>query len=394
MFDRPSCLAAIRIALARAPIVALIGPRQVGKTTLAKVAARAIDPDHFQYLDLEDSSDRSQLTDPRAYFESQRGHLVILDEIQRVPDLFPVLRGVVDRRREAGLRFGQFLVLGSASVELLRQSSESLAGRIEFIELAPFGVTEVADTPADLNRLWLRGGFPESFLAADDSTSLAWRRAFLRTYLERDIPMFQPRVPSETLRRFWTMLAHNQGQQLNAARLAAGLGVSGQSVARHLDLMVDLLLVRRLTPWSGNIGKRLVKAPKVYVRDSGLVHSLLGIESPEDLLGHPVAGGSWEGMVLESLIGAAGDRVVSYYRTARGAEVDVVLEAPSGRRLAVEIKRSTAPSVSRGFRIGCDDLGVAESVVVYPGPDRFPLGGGTIAMGPAAAVRWLEGEPL
>ncbi len=392
MIERPSFVATARAALGRFPVVAILGPRQVGKTTLAKVIARSIAPDRTQYLDLEFPPDRSRLSDPAEYFETHRGSLIILDEIQRVPELFAVLRGVVDRRREAGERFGQFLVLGSASMELLRQSSESLAGRISHLELTPVGIGEVPDTTADLDRLWRRGGFPDSLLAPDDDASLAWRRAFLRTYLERDIPMFQPQAPSETLRRFWTMLAHNQGQQLNAARIAAGLGVSGQSVARYLDLMVDLLLVRRLQPWSGNVGKRLVKSPKVYVRDSGLVHALLGLGSQDDLLGHPVVGGSWEGLVLENLIAAAGDRVVSFYRTARGAEIDLVVEGPGDRKLAVEIKRSSAPSVSRGFRVGCGDLKVAESVVVYPGAEQFPLGGGVTAMSPVAAVRWLRGS--
>ncbi|MSR03107.1 MAG: ATP-binding protein [Gemmatimonadetes bacterium] len=391
MLDRPVFVAAARIALSRFPVVALLGPRQVGKTTLAKEVARSMAPDRTQYLDLEFPADRNRLTDPAEYFEAHRGSLIILDEIQWVPELFPILRGVVDRRREAGERFGQFLVLGSASMDLLRQSSESLAGRISQLELPPIGLGEVPDTTADLDQLWRRGGFPDSLLASDDDASLAWRRAFIRTYLERDIPMFQPRVPSETLRRFWTMLAHNQGQQLNAARLAAGLGVSGQTVARYLDLMVDLLLVRRLPPWSGNVGKRLVKSPKVYVRDSGLVHALLGIGTQDDLLGHPVVGGSWEGFVLETLIAGAGDRSLSFYRTARGAEIDLVVEGLDGRRLAVEIKRSSAPTVSRGFRIGCEDLGVAEAVVVYPGVERFPLGGGVTAMGPAAAAQWLGG---
>ncbi len=392
MYDRTSATKAAITALRRAPVVALVGPRQVGKTTLAKAVARTLDPDRVHYLDLEDPADRNRLTNASAYFEANPG-LTILDEIHRVPDLFQVLRGVVDRRREEGHRFGQFLVLGSASMELLHQSSESLAGRIEYLELPPFDITEVPDTAADLDRLWLRGGFPDSYLAADDQASLAWRRAFLRTYLERDIQMFQPRAPSETLRRFWTMLAHNQGQQMNAARIAAGLGLSGQSVARYLDLMVDLLLVRRLTPWSGNAGKRLVKSPKVYVRDAGLVHALLGIGTHGELLGHPVVGGSWEGLVLETLITAAGDRAISYYRTARGAEIDLVVEGPAGRRLAIEIKRSTAPAVSRGFRQGCEDLAVAEAVVVYPGAERYPLGGAVTAMGPAAAARWLLGEP-
>jgi len=380
----------LRSALDAFPVVALLGPRQAGKTTLALTHARELGEEFSRYLDLESPADRARLRDPEAYLEAQRGRLVILDEIHRTPELFSVLRGVVDRRRRAGLRTGQFLVLGSASLDLLRQSSESLAGRIAFVELTPIRVDELAADRAEIEQLWVRGGFPDSLLAKTDGSSLEWRRAFVRTYLERDIPQFGPRVPAETLRRFWTMLAHGQAQQMNAARLASGLGVSGQTVARYLDLLVDLLLVRRLPAWSGNVGKRLVKSPKVYIRDSGIVHALLGLESLDDVLGHPVAGPSWEGMVLESAHAAAGDFPVLYYRTSAGAEIDIVIEGPGRRRLAIEIKRSSAPGVSRGFRNGLEDLEIHESIVMYPGSEAIPVGGGTIAMGLHDALEWIR----
>lgn len=385
-----TALAHLRSALAGFPVVALLGPRQVGKTTLALAHAESLGPDGVRYLDLESPADRARLTDPEAYLEAQQGRLVVLDEIHRAPELFRVLRGLVDRRRRAGVRTGQFLVLGSASLELLRQSSESLAGRIAFVELTPLRVDEAGRDVRALARLWLRGGFPDSLLAAGDAASLRWRQVFIRTYLERDIPQLGPRVPAETLRRFWTMLAHGQGQQLNAARLASGLGVSGHTVARYLDLLEDLLLVRRLPPWSGNVGKRLVKAPKVYVRDSGIVHALLGLGTLDDVLGHPVAGPSWEGMVVESLVAAAGDRPVSFYRTAVGAEIDLVVEGPGGRRYAIEIKRSSAPLVTRGFWIGCEDLDASEALVIYTGDDRIPLRAGAEARGLPDALAWLR----
>jgi predicted AAA+ superfamily ATPase len=380
----------LRSALESFPVVALLGPRQVGKTTLALTLAQDLGEGGARYLDLESPADRARLADPEAYLESQQGSLVILDEIHRIPELFTVLRGIVDRRRRAGLRTAQFLVLGSASLELLRQSSESLAGRITFVELTPICADEVSADRATIERLWVRGGFPDSLLAKTDATSLEWRRAFIRTYLERDIPQFGPRVPAEMLRRFWTMLAHGQAQQMNAARLASGLGVSGQTVARYLDLLVDLLLVRKLAPWSGNVGKRLVKSPKVYIRDSGIVHALLGLETLDDLLGHPVAGPSWEGMVLESAHAAVRDYPVFYYRTAAGAEIDVVVEGRRGQLYAIEIKRSTAPSISRGLRNGLQDLDIRESIIIYPGHEAIPLSRGTVALGLHEALAWIR----
>jgi uncharacterized protein len=380
----------VREALATFPVVALLGPRQVGKTTLALAVAESLGADAVRYLDLESAADLARLADPEAYLEAQRGRLVILDEIHRRPDLFALLRGLVDRRRRDGLRTGQFLVLGSASLDLLRQSSESLAGRISFVDLLPITVDEIGASAPEIESLWLRGGFPDSLYASSDATSFTWRKMFIRTYLERDIPQFGPRVPAETLRRFWMMLAHNQGQQFNASRLAAGLGVSGQTVSRYLDLLVDLLLVRRLPVWSGNVGKRLVKAPKVYVRDSGVVHALLGLPQLEDVLGHPVAGFTWEGMVIESVLAAAHGATVSYYRTSAGAEVDLVVEGRGNRRYVIEIKRSTAPVVSKGFWIGREDLGAAGALVIYPGQERIPLADGAEALGVRDAMQWVH----
>lgn len=363
------------------PAVAILGARQVGKTTLARgvaddAAAQGRGP--ALYLDLENPADLAQLSDPMAFFAGHANELVILDEVQRLPGLFAVLRGVIDQRRRAGARAGQFLLLGSASIELIAQSSESLAGRLAYVELSPFVVTELpeaqAATPA---ALWLRGGFPDAYLARSDAASMRWRQQFITTYLERDIPLLGPRVPAQTLRRLWTMLAHEQAQVLNAARLAASLGVSGQTIARYLDLLCDLLLVRRLQPWARQSSKRLVKAPKVYVRDSGLVHALLGLQTPAMLLSHPVAGGSWEGWIIENLLACvpAGTQH-SYYRTAVGAEVDLVLELPGGELWAVEIKRSSAPTVSKGFHIACDDLGATRRIVISSANARFPMAGG------------------
>jgi uncharacterized protein len=362
----------------------------VGKTTLALAVAESMGEDAVRYLDLESAADLARLADAEAYLYAQRGRLVILDEIHHRPDLFKLLRGLVDRRRRDGQRTAQFLVLGSASLDLLRQSSESLAGRIGFVDLTPITVDEIGATTTEINALWLRGGFPDSLYASSDAASFTWRKMFIRTYLERDVPEFGPRVPAETLRRFWTMLAHNQGQQLNAARLAAGLGVSGQTVSRYLDLLVDLLLVRRLPAWSGNVGKRLVKSPKVYVRDSGVVHALLGLPQLDDVLGHPVAGFTWEGMVIESVLAAAQGATVSYYRTSAGAEVDLAIEGRGNRRYVIEIKRSTAPVVSKGFWIGREDLGAAGGLVIYPGLERIPLGNGTEARGVRDAMEWVR----
>jgi predicted AAA+ superfamily ATPase len=368
---------AVQALLGESPAVVLTGPRQVGKTTLALDLAE-MRPS--TYLDLESEADRARLAEPELYLADHEDELLVLDEIQRLPGLFEALRGAIDRGRRAGKGTGRFLLLGSASLELLAQSGESLAGRIAFAELTPFDVSEVGGD--HLDRLWVRGGFPESFLADSDEASLRWRRDFIRTYLERDIPQLGPRIPAETLRRLWTMLAHNQGGLLNAANIARGLGVSGATVGNYLDLMVDLLLVRRLPPRLANAGKRLVRSPKVYVRDSGIVHALLGIADKEALLGHPVVGASWEGMVIEDLIALAGEAVEpSFYRTSGGAEIDLVLSWADGREWAIEVKRTLAPKLERGLRSAIEDVNPERSFVVYPGDERYPLGEDIEAIG-------------
>ena len=373
--------------LEESPAVALLGPRQVGKTTLALNVAAGRDA---VYLDLESGADRARLADPELYFADHLGELVILDEIHRTPGVFESLRGAIDRGRRTGKAAGQFLLLGSAAIDLLAQSGETLAGRVAYAEIGPFDVTEVG---ADrLDRLWVRGGFPDSFLARSAAASLRWRRDFIRTDLERAIPQVGPRIPAETLRRMWTMLAHQQGGLLNAAQIARGLGVSGTTVGQYLDLMVDLLLVRRLPPRLANTGKRMVRSPKVYVRDSGLVHALLGIADKEALLGHPVVGGSWEGLAIENLVAVAGDRAeASFYRTSGGAEVDLVLSWGAGREWAVEVKRTLAPKVERGLRSALDDIQPERSFVVYPGDERFRLADGIEAISLAALCEELAG---
>ena len=357
------------------PAVAILGPRQVGKTTLATALAEALGGQAL-YLDLELPSDRAKMTEPELYLTQHENRLVILDEIHRLPGIFQTLRSVIDQRRRKSRLARHFLLLGSASMDLLQQSAESLAGRIAYQELAPFSVTEVAgikDAPMD--RLWTRGGFPDSFLAANDDASFTWRTAFIQTYLERDVPALGPRIPAETLRRYWQMLAHNQGQMLNAAQLANGLGVSGHTVARYLDIMVDLLLVRRLQPWAANAKKRLVRTPKVYVRDTGLLHALLGIRNQEELLGHPVVGSSWEGLLIENILSSLPSTArPTFYRTSAGAEIDLVIEFSAKERWAIEVKSSLGnPAPSKGFHIGCEDIKAARQIVLYPGNEGFKL---------------------
>jgi predicted AAA+ superfamily ATPase len=369
----------VQEALSRQSAVALLGPRQVGKTTLALAVAEQTGA---LYLDLEAREDREKLSDPALFLRAYEDRLVILDEIHRVPELFQALRGLIDRGRRHGRRYGRFLVLGSASIDLLRQSGESLAGRIAYVEMGPLDVLEAGKTDAKREALWLRGGFPDSFLARSDAESLALREDFIRTYLERDVPQFGPRIPAETLERFWTMLAHSQGSLLNASRLAAGLSVSMPTIVRYIDLLVDLLLVRRLPPFHANTGKRLVKSPKTYVRDSGILHALLGIKDHNALAGHPVVGASWEGFVIENLLAVAPERTqASFYRTSAGAEIDLVLDLPKGERWAVEIKRGLTAKPEKGFHIACDDLQPARRLVVYAGSDRFPVATDTEAIG-------------
>jgi hypothetical protein len=361
----------VESALTRQAAVALIGPRQVGKTTIAFLIK---EQRSCLYLDLENPADRQKLSEPALFLAQYEDELVILDEIHRVPDLFPVLRGIIDQGRRQEKRYGRFLLLGSASIDLLRQSGESLAGRIAYVDMGPFDVLEVVHDSKDLIQLWVRGGFPDSYLAPDDGNSLALRQDFIRTYLERDVSLFGPRLPAETLRRLWTMLAHGQGSLLNASRLAGNLAVSAQTVTRYIDLLVDLLLVRRLTPFHANIKKRLVKAPKVYVRDTGLLHALLGIGTYNDLAGHPIIGASWEGLVIENLLSISPPRTsATFYRTSTGAEIDLILQFPNAERWAIEIKNSLTPSLERGFYSACEDVRPDRSFVVYPGNDRYPL---------------------
>ena len=376
----------LRKLLQQFPAVALLGPRQVGKTTLAHSLAEELGTQAL-YLDLELPSDRAKLTEPELYLAQHEDRLVILDEIHRLPGIFATLRSLIDRRRRKGKRNSQFLLLGSASIDLLQQSAETLAGRIAYEELTPFSVAEVAASGVGTldqlwSRLWNRGGFPDSFLADSDEDSFAWRSAFIQTYLERDVPALGPRIPAETLRRYWQMLAHNQGQMLNAAQLASGLGVSGHTVARYLDIMLDLLLVRRLQPWAANAKKRLVRTPKVYVRDSGLLHALLGIRNMEELLGHPVVGPSWEGMLIENILGALPTTArTSFYRTSAGAEIDLVIEFSAKERWAIEIKRSLgSPAPSKGFYNGCEDIRATRQIVLYPGTEKFKLNAKTEVM--------------
>lgn len=380
MFER-KILTSLRQDLADYAAVALLGPRQAGKTT---VALELAGPSNAVYLDLESELDRAKLASPELYLAERLDRLVILDEVHRVPGLFPVLRGLIDRARRQGRRSGLYLLLGSASLDLLQQAGESLAGRIAYRELTPFNALEV---PASEHaRLWLRGGFPDSYLARNLAVSFRWRQDFIRTYVERDVPLFGGRVGPEALRRLWGMLAHQQGAQVNASVLARSLGLDTRTVNRYLDLLVEMFLVRRLTPWHANLGKRLTKSPKLYVRDSGLLHALLGLADDEALLGHPAVGASWEGFVLENLITAAGpDASAHFYRTSGGAEIDLLLHWPGGELWAIEVKRSLAPKAERGFHSACDDLQPARKLLVYPGDEPYPLGHGVQAM-PLAAL--------
>lgn len=356
------------------PAVAVLGPRQVGKTTLAEEIAAQIYPQPI-YLDLESPTDYAKLNEPEAYFELHKGKLIILDEIQRVPELFQLLRGVIDRRRREGLRHGQFLILGSASLDLLKQSSETLAGRIAYKELAGFSAQELeVPKQGNLDLLWLRGGFPDSYLAKNDQASMRWRLNFISTYLERDVPQFGARIPAVTLRRLWIMLAHSQGGQLNIAKLGANLDVAAPTAKRYIELLEDLLLIRSLRPWAGNIGKRLVKTPKIYIRDSGLVHALLNLTTIDDILSHPVVGSSWEGFVIENLLSCLPTGVTAwFYRTSAGAEIDLVIEQNNKTKYAIEIKRSMTPTLSKGFHLGCEDIKASHRFFVYPGKEKFPI---------------------
>ena len=366
------------------PVVAILGPRQVGKTTLAlEIIKNKLDKD-VEYIDLERDSDLGRLNEPQTYLQRFANKLLIIDEVQRLPDLFRTLRSLVDERKRAGERAGQFLLLGSASRDLIQHSSETLAGRIRFLELSPFSIFELrghAPQGFDIERLWMRGGFPDSYLAGTDDESWDWRSDFIASYVERDIPLMGPKVPATRMKRFWTMLAHCHGQQVNMSSLGKSLEVDHKTIRFYLDILTDFYMVRQLQPWAGNTKKRLVKSPKVYLRDSGLLHVLLNISDYETLLGHPVLGASWEGFVLESIIQSLSNKWrYSYYRTSGQTELDLVLEGARNEVFAIEIKRSIAPKVSKGFHSASDDIKATRKFVVYPGEDRFPLSHDTEAI--------------
>ena len=360
------------------PAVLLLGPRHVGKTTLAKSIGQEFDS---VYLDLQDPKEKRKFADPGKYLENQIDKLVILDEVHREPGLFDVLRGLIDQGRQKGIRSGRYLLVGSASLSLLNQSGESLAGRVCYIELSPIDVLEVESTEFD--DLWLKGGFPSSFVSESDEQSMTWRENFIRTYLERDMPDLGSRIPTDTLYRFWTMLAHSEGSVLNAAQLASSLSVSGKTVARYLDLMVDLLLVRRLQPFHANVGKRLVKSPKYYLRDSGIVHALLEIPNLDALFRHPIYGASWEGFVIDNLLANTSNRTLpSFYRTSGGAEINLILEFPGLlEKWAIEIKAGSTAKPTRGFYNALADIEPDRSFVVYADEERFQLSEGVEAIG-------------
>jgi predicted AAA+ superfamily ATPase len=358
-------------AVKQFPAVALLGPRQVGKTTLAFELKK-----HFSdsiYLDLESEQDLAKLNQPELYLKEHTDKLVILDEVHRAPGLFPILRGLIDSQKRAGKKTSQYLLLGSASPDLLKQSGESLAGRIAYLELTPLLASEIE--PKDVESLWLRGGFPDSFLADSEEQSVLWRQNFIRTYLERDIPQFAPRISTETLRRFWGMISNAQGTLINVAQLAGNLGIDQKTAQSYMDLLIDLLMVRKLQPWHSNIGKRLIKSPKIYVRDSGLVHSLLSIANKEALLSHPIIGQSWEAFIIENLTATLPNGAIPYfYKTSGGAEIDLIIAWPNQEIWAIEIKRSLQPKVEKGFHQACLDLEPKKKFVVYAGQERFSLG--------------------
>jgi len=365
-----NCLALILTRLANNPAVALLGPRQVGKSTLAKhICDRT--PDAL-YLDLERDKDRNKLANLEAFFDINHERLICLDEIQRTPEIFSFIRGHLDRHQRAG----QLLVLGSASRDLIRQSSESLAGRISYLEMTPFTLHEV---PENFNRFWLRGGYPRSFLAGDDDISFDWRLDYISTFLERDIPQLGFNIPAMTLRRFWRMLAHVHGQTLNASKLGESLGVSSHTIRSYIDILQQTFIIRVLSPFSTNVKKRLIKSPKVYIRDSGLMHALLDIETMNDLLGHPNYGSSFEGLVIEIILTALPRWQAYFYRTANQAEIDLVLQKGQ-TTLAIEIKASTSPKVSRGFYQAINDIQADKAIVIAQVDENYPLRDNITAM--------------
>lgn len=370
------------------PAVVLLGARRVGKTVLAKMIR---DKHGALYLDLEAPESLLKLSDPNSFLSVHSDKLIILDEIQNTPDLFLVLRGLIDQGVEQGREYGQFLLLGSASMELLHQSSESLAGRISYIEMSGFNLLEVKEDKNALRTLWLRGGFPNSYLATNDDLAMTWLEDLIRTYLERDVPQMGFRASASKLRRLWTMLAHLQGEPVNVSKLASNLEARNTTINSYIDILVDLLLVRRLQPWYANVKKRLVKSPRYYIRDSGIQHRLLGIGNYDALLSNPVFGKSWEGFVIENIHSVLPRLAETYfYRTAAGAEVDLVIKLPSSEVWAVEIKYGTAPQPSKHYTRTCDDLGASRKYIVYSGDDEFPIGNGVVVISLARLMEKLQ----
>lgn len=369
--------------------VALLGPRQTGKTTLAHLIAKQTPS---IYLDLESPADLLKLSDPLLFLSRHRDKLVILDEVHRKPDLFPILRVLIDKGRQEGRKKSQFFILGSASPDLLKQSSESLAGRISYLELTGFNLLEVSgQNKKAAENLWLRGGFPESFLARTSTISFEWREDFIRTCLERDIPQMGFRLPSERLRRLWIMLAHLQGRELNCSSLGISLDITSKTVRHHIDVLNGLLLIRRLNPWHANVKKRLVKSPRIYIRDSGLLHKLMGIFSYDDLLSHPTAGASWEGFVVENLLSLLPKGSEAwFYRTAAGAEIDLVIQLSGKELWAIEIKKGLYPKVSSGFHQGCEDIKARKKYLIYGGTEQFPIKHNTTVIGLERIMKLLK----
>jgi hypothetical protein len=376
------------------PVLVILGPRQVGKTTLALQLAKPALDKPVHYLDLELDSDLAKLNDAESYLRRFENQLLVIDEVQRRPALFQIIRGLVDIRKRAGERSGHFLLLGSASKDLLQQSSETLAGRIRYLELTPFSVMELYQNDPlgfNLDKLWFRGGFPDSYLAETENESWSWRHDFISTYVERDIPLFGPQVPAARMKRFWSMLAHYHGQQVALSEIAKSLEVSHTTIRSYLDILQDFFMVRQVQPWSGNTKKRLVKTPKIYIRDSGLLHNLLNIPSFDQLMGHPAVGASWEGFVMENILNQITPKwTASYYRSSNQAEIDLVLEGSNREVWAIEIKKSGAPTISSGFHRACEDIEATKKFVVYGGSDRFPMRGDIEAMGVLEFIKLLR----
>lgn len=371
-------------SLVEFPVVAILGPRQVGKTTLAK-AICAVTGSPAVYLDLELPSDLARLQEPELYLQQFRDRLVIIDEVQRLPGLFPLIRALVDQHRVPG----RFLILGSASPDLIRNASETLAGRVVYLELPPLTLSEVGND--NLQQLWLRGGFPDSVLAKSDAESYTWREAFIATYLERDIPQLGIRIPATQLRRFWTMLAHTHGQLWNACGIATAMGVTAPTVRHYLDILEDTYIARQLPPYFVNIGKRLTKSSKVYLRDTGLLHALAGVRTFDDLHAHPLIGHSWEGFVIEQILRQKPSGWQAYFfRTAAGAEIDLLLLDGKGVPVAVEAKYSLAPKPKRGFWQAYGDLRCRAGYIVYPGEEEYPVGEGVRALPVGGVERIFE----